>query len=188
VDFRLACFIDGGYLDKILRDEFAGTRVDYSRLVAALASQVKPGIDVLRTYYYHCLPYQGTPPTPDESQRVSSMQKFLDKIERLPRFQLRLGRLARRGPDERGNYRFEQKMVDVLLSVDLVKLSVGRQITHVALVAGDADFVPAMHIAKDEGVQVWLFYGGKVHHQLLQAADERVRIDQALVDLVRLEE
>jgi hypothetical protein len=50
---RVAVFIDGAYLDYVLRDEFARARIDYGRLSEELAG----GIDLLRTYYYHCLPY-----------------------------------------------------------------------------------------------------------------------------------
>lgn len=76
------------------------------------------------------------------------MQRFCDSLNRLPRFEVRLGRLARRGPDKHNQYHFEQKMVDVLLSIDLVALSTKGRITDVILVAGDSDFVPAIEVAK----------------------------------------
>lgn len=52
-----AVFIDGGYIDKVLQFEHAGVRIDYSKLVRQM---VQPD-ELLRAYYYHCLPYQGNP-------------------------------------------------------------------------------------------------------------------------------
>lgn len=177
---RLAIFVDAGYLIGVLRDELGGVWLDYSLFSNHVSQQVLPGIDVLRTYYYHCLPYQSSPPTADESARFGKAQKFIDFLEGLPCFEVKLGRLERRGPDQRGRYSFEQKRVDVLLSVDLVQLSATRQITHAALIAGDSDFCPAIEVAKRNGVSIWLFHGKTPHRDLHRMADQRVFIDREL--------
>ncbi len=49
---RIAIFIDGAYMDHTLRDEFSTARIDYQLLAEWMAN----GIDLLRTYYYNCLP------------------------------------------------------------------------------------------------------------------------------------
>ena len=59
---RIAIFIDGAYLDYALRDEFNSARIDYHALAETLAG----GIDILRTYYYHCLPYQSAKATTED--------------------------------------------------------------------------------------------------------------------------
>ena len=74
-------FIDGGYLDKVLESDHPGKKIDYGRLVTEMA---RPG-RILRTYYYHCLPYQSSPPTSDESERYRAMRKFTDALDKLPR-------------------------------------------------------------------------------------------------------
>jgi len=51
---RVAVFIEGGYLDEVLRKEFSMARLDYGKLSSRLAAPD----DLLRTYYYHCMPYQ----------------------------------------------------------------------------------------------------------------------------------
>jgi uncharacterized LabA/DUF88 family protein len=76
-------------------------------------------------------------------------------------------------------------MVDVLLSVDLVRLSTGGQISHAALVAGDSDFVPAVQAARNAGVSMWLFHGERYHNELWKLADERIRISPELIEKVR---
>jgi uncharacterized LabA/DUF88 family protein len=181
---RVAIFIDGGYLDSVLRDEFGGARINYAALSREISAHIDPNAYLLRTYYYHCLPYQSATPSQKERERFASKQNFFDAINRLPRFEVKEGRLARRGPDIHGRYYFEQKMVDVLLSIDLVRLSAKGQITDVAIVAGDSDFVPAIAVTKNEGVTVWLFHGNSRHDDLWNIADERIKITQELLSKV----
>lgn len=183
---RVAILIDGGYLAKVLDSEFGKPKVDFDLLAHEVARLINPNANILRTYYYYSLPYKSNPPTMEESSRFSDSQNFIAALDRLPRFEIRLGRLARRGPDEKGRYSYEQKMVDVLLSVDLVHLAAKGQITDVALIAGDGDFVPAIKIAKDEGVSVWLFHGASPHNELWTVCDERIRISLETINKVRM--
>jgi len=134
---KAAVFLDGGYLDWVQR-EFGGLRLDYTKLCNELVGKE---VERIRTYYYHCAPYQSPRPTRDESARYASFRSFADGLQRLPRFETRLGRLARRDSG------FEQKGVDVLLSVDLVRMSWSRQIDSAVLLTGDSDFVPAVQAA-----------------------------------------
>ena len=55
---RVAIFIDGAYLDNVLREEFQNVQIDYQSLSNALAEKS----NILRTYYYHCPAYQGPLP------------------------------------------------------------------------------------------------------------------------------
>ena len=176
---RAAIFIDGAYLDFVLRDEFQGVRINYQALSEALAG----GSDILRTYYYHCPAFQSNPPTESERTRYSAQRSFFASLERLPRYSIRLGQLALRF-DNRGRRKFEQKRVDILLGVDLVQLSAKQNIQEAILVAGDSDFIPAITAAKSEGVLVKLFHGVRPHDDLWREADERIRIDRALIDSV----
>jgi uncharacterized LabA/DUF88 family protein len=185
--YQVAIFIDGGYLDKVVRHEFDEAKIDFRSLSDAIVTAIHPSADIFRTYYYHCLPYKSSPPTQEESERFSAAQNFMDAINRLPRFTVRYGRLARRGPDRNGKFTFEQKMVDVYLSIDLVHMSLKSRITHAAIVAGDSDFVPAIELARNEGICTWLFHGDRsnVHQQLWDLMDERVRINDDLIHKVR---
>lgn len=64
---RAAIFIDAGYLSSVLQKEHPGVEVDFGKLVNELSADV----NLLRSYYYNCPPFQSNPPTADEAQRKS---------------------------------------------------------------------------------------------------------------------
>lgn len=113
---RCAIFIDGAYLGRVLKDHFGGARLD----MLALAREIAGPREVLRTYYYDCAPWQSNPPTAEERQRTSTAEKFFHALNMLPRFEVRLGKLALRGRTAEGQPIFVQKRVDIMLGVDLV--------------------------------------------------------------------
>ena len=104
---RTVVFLDAGFLDKVADQQ--RVRFDYQRLPQVAAS----GGKLIRSYYYYCMPYQGSPPTGEESTRYKAFQGFIHMLGRLDRFELRPGRLAPRGKDAAGNPLFEQKGVDI---------------------------------------------------------------------------
>ena len=179
---RTAIFIDGGYLDYTLRDDFQLAKIDYAKLSEGLAGEK----EILRTYYYHCLPYQSDPPTVEESERFGKMQAFFHALRRIPRYEVREGRLEFRGTRDDGSPILQQKRVDVMLAVDLTLLSARRQISDAILVTGDSDFIPPVNVARNEGVVVWLYHGTKnpPHNELWQLADERVPLTQEFIDSI----
>jgi uncharacterized LabA/DUF88 family protein len=94
---------------------------------------------------------------------------------------MRFGKLRK---NKDGTY--EQKRVDILLVVELVRLSWSDQIRYAVIVTGDSDFVPAIEAAKDAGVITKLYYSRRsVHDELLSVVDERCEMDQAFFDSVK---
>ena len=195
--YRLAIFVDGGYLDSLATDEF-GIRIDQSKLGEEIrrivAAKTPNSVDLLRTLYYDCLPYQSNPATTEEKERFSKKRSYFDMLRNLPRFDVREGRLVFRGLDKSGKQIFQQKRVDLLLGLDFALLSGKRQITHVAVVSGDSDLLPAFKVAKEEGISVWLFHGPRKSkkdgsstyaYELWQEADERYEIDLAFMKRVQ---
>jgi uncharacterized LabA/DUF88 family protein len=177
---RCAIFIDGAYLEFVLKEEFGRPPIDF----AALANRIAGPRELLRTYFYDCLPYQSARPTAEERERFARRRRFHHALNLIPRFEVRLGKLAFRGTQD-GRPIFEQKRVDILLGVDLVQLAAKHQITDAMVLAGDSDFLPAIEIAKQEGVVVHLFHGASPHNELLTRCDERVPIDDEFVDAIR---
>lgn len=152
--------------------------MDFLKLSERLCSETER----LRTYYYNCMPYQSDPPTQEERERYSKAHRFLFTLRRLPRFEVRLGKLSHQG----GTY--VQKRVDILLAVDLVRMSWGKQIQRAVLVTGDSDFVPAVQAAKDAGVLTQLHYSrNAVHDELLDVCDDCFEITPDLINEVTIE-
>ena len=78
---RAAVLIDGGYFAKLLEMDFSRPKVDFYKF----SENVCEGYERLRTYYYTCMPYQSNPPTDEERQRYSAMDKFIYTLRKLPR-------------------------------------------------------------------------------------------------------
>lgn len=186
---RLAVFIDGGYIERIARYDFK-VSPDYGKLSQGITKEISEQstepVELLRALFYHCLPYQSPNPTEEESERYGRARKFYGALGRLPRFQVRLGRLNYRGNDSQGRPIFQQKRVDLLLGLDFALLAGKHQIGHAAIISGDADLIPAIEVAKQEGVCVWLFHGpkGTYAQELWGVADERVPLTQPFMDSV----
>jgi uncharacterized LabA/DUF88 family protein len=104
------------------------------------------------------------------------MRTFLRALRRTDNFDVRLGRLERRGSDSKGQAVFLQKRVGLMLGLDMALLAGKRLITDAFLVAGDSDLIPAVEAAKGEGVVVLLVHGSSPHEDLLDAADVRITI------------
>jgi uncharacterized LabA/DUF88 family protein len=179
---KVAVFIDGSYLDHVLEPKRQGKRISYQKLVQAIVSKAGADREVVRVYYYHCLPYQDNPPTDEQRERFSKMQGFFRALQRTPRFEVRRGRLAYRGLDSTGKPIYEQKQVDLLLGVDVMLHAAKRTVDEIFLIAGDSDFVPAIHAVKSEGILAYLVHGENPHDDLLDEADERIEITSDIVN------
>ncbi|MBE2922057.1 NYN domain-containing protein [Anoxybacillus flavithermus] len=182
---RIALFIDGGYLDNVLKWH-GKAKIDYSKLAAAMANDHL----LLRTYYYHCLSYQSPNPSSEEKEYFSNAQSFFKRLNRLESFTVREGKLAFRGIDDRGFPVFEQKRVDVMLATDLVMHSTKKLITHAALLTGDSDFLPALQIAQSEGAHITLYYSDesddiRPHDELLDIVDDRRLINKDFIHSIK---
>ncbi|MGB2985585.1 MAG: NYN domain-containing protein [Phycisphaerae bacterium] len=179
MDGRCAVFIDGGYLDKVLHYDFQNRRIDYEKLAQEMAAPD----EMLRAHYYHCLPYRSSQPTTEERQRYSSMHRFITRLQFLPRFEVRLGRLVVRGYDRDGAPVFVQKRVDCMVGVDMALIAAKGRITHVAIFTGDSDLIPAVEAVKHESVLVTLWHGSYSRdttpsRDLVEVCDERRQLDE----------
>jgi len=175
---KCAIFIDGGYFSKILKKKFNSPKIDYLKF----SNNISKGYDRIRTYYYNCMPYKGSPPTDDEKERFDSMNIFIEELKKLPNFGIRLGKLKKRS-DKYGNVHFVQKRVDILLAVDLIRLGLKGRIDCAILVTGDNDFVPAIELLQDEGIVVHLYCTyDRLSQELYNTCDERFEITKELID------
>jgi uncharacterized LabA/DUF88 family protein len=173
-----AVFIDGGHLTEVLK-RLGGPRIDYHKFAERVCGEG----DLLRAYYYDCLPYQSEEPTPEERTRVGNKMRFFSALRRGPRFTVREGRLEYRGRNDKGEAIFVQKRVDLQMGVDFTRLVSKRVVDTLIIVTGDSDFIPAVEFAQEQGVIVRLIHGpqGTYHNELWEAVDEREEISHDMI-------
>jgi uncharacterized LabA/DUF88 family protein len=168
---RAAIFIDGAYILSQLKT--LNLAPDYERLADYFLKPLRKSVplDLLRCYFYYCPPWMSAEPTETEKRRMAEHTTFLNEVQSIERWSMRLGKLQRRWDGHRET--FEQKRVDVLLSVDMVRHSAAGHIQHAIIVAGDSDFIPAIEAAKESGATVTLWCGNEntVHRELKELAD-----------------
>ena len=170
---KCAIFIDGGYFNKVSKSFFNEPKIDYLKLSEKISSDLN--LTRLRTYFYHCLPIVRKD-NKEDVVKQSNMQKFLSNLKRLPRFEVKLGRL------QFICNQFKQKMIDVLMSLDIATMSYENQIQHAVIIAGDSDFVPAIKKAKEYGIIVHLYYHpSSAHNEILDEVDELHEINQEFI-------
>jgi len=72
------------------------------------------------------------------------------------------------------NYALEQKGVDMRIGMDFATLSLKRLVERIILISGDTDMVPAIKLARREGIQVCLVQvgtQGRLAPSLIEDAD-----------------
>ena len=198
-------FVDAGYLKAGGARTLGVGSTDVTVDAAGVVSWLKAITgSFLRAYWY-----EGA--FDERDPRYSSQRTFLDAVAMTPGIQLRLGHVQERptpwhhavkqaakaaGADlakfER-QFRFrpelEQKGVDTLIVLDLVRLAQRRVSAVAVVIAGDRDLAEAVRVAQDEGCRVMLAHPIKagVATELRQLADRVIPIQgDALKGMVHL--
>lgn len=214
-DAEVEIFIDGAYFEKA-KGGWGLRSVDVMQFCDWCLTCCSSGLQHRLTRYYDCLPYVDETLSPNDpvrrwqEQRWEGRDKYFKLLSENKRFEVRVGRVAPRGSSTKiatylweqddGQMRyiprdangqkifFVQKQVDMMIGIDIVKtLWKTPSVKHIVLVAGDADFLPAVQFARDEGRTVALVHatgGAKaaVHDSLLAAADDLFPFDKALLE------
>ncbi len=76
------------------------------------------------------------------------------------------------------------------MGLDFALLAGKQQISHAALLSGDSDLIPAVTVANQEGVSVWLVHGPRrskkgqptYAQELWDAVDDRLELTQVFMD------
>jgi uncharacterized LabA/DUF88 family protein len=152
---KIAVLIDGAYFDKIRFHDHGNAKID----VEKLANEMSCGKNLTNIFYYHCLPYQSSPPTLQERSSFSSKQKFFASISTIPLLTLRQGNIALVSSCICGKQDLRQKRVDSMICVDIASLSLKKKVENISILTGDSDFIPAIELAKSEGVTTILWHG-----------------------------
>ena len=164
---RVAIFIDGSNLYHGLKDTFGKANIDFEKFSQKLCG----GRSLVRTYYYS-VPVNRA----DGEARYRDQQRFFTKLQSVPYFEVKLGRLVKRpiGMVEKG--------VDVKLAVDMLVMAFNNIYDTAILVSGDGDFDSALYGAKNMGKHVENAYFSKGHSdQLKKACDKTILLDKAFL-------
>lgn len=170
---RSAVFIDAGYLIKMCH--IKQKKLNFLKL----SDELTIGTERVKTIFYDTLPI---PNSPKGIRLLAKTQKFHSRIRKLDKFEIRLGR------QQKIKGEFIQKGVDMRLGVDLVQMSMNKNIEKAVIITADSDFEYAIEKAQEAGTVVSLAYfpGSKINLQLLQKVSERVLLDDALLERCKL--
>src|SRR5579859_4778514 len=156
---RLAVFIDGRNVHYGLRDLKFPLHYD----VLAFAAMISAHYDLRAIYYYNVPPLQKYCPEPGYGEQL----RYYAHIESQPLITFRKGYLNDAGPKP------VEKLVDVMLALDLALVAHRNEYDVAALVSADGDFEPAVHEARAAGKEVINFvFRHKQSFKLRQCCSE----------------
>lgn len=127
-----------------------------------------------RGYHFIKLHYYTSPLASMRSEAYRRQQKFFDELRRSRRIELVLGRHEPRWDREGRRYHVE-KETDVNLAVDMVVGAYENRFDVAMLVAGDTDYIRAIHAVQSRGKHVvWCHLTTQPHtDQLAQVCHEK---------------
>ena len=168
-------FVDVGVLRSLQRKYFRPQGRVITEWFRGLAEKELMGERFLRLYWYDG---EHDPSHPG----YASQRKFLNAIGVTPGIQLRLGHLVAR--PEQPERPLQQKGVDTLLALDLVRLAGRSVFTTAVLIIDDRDFSEAIRAAQDFGVRVLIATPNKhrVASELTQLADGLIVIPPQVLE------
>lgn len=157
---KAVVFIDGAYLESFVQQKFPGKQMNVPGLLPRLeyntASHFNESYEVIRTYYYDAIP------EPDYTQPPAIVQKHEKKRMKKQQFlEYLMDNCSKLDVVKglvkvKGNGDLEQKGVDVSLGADMALMANQGRVDVIILISGDADFVPAVEVAKRAMVNVYL--------------------------------
>lgn len=167
--FKVSVLIDGGHLRVLTKKAGIDYNPDFIQKVALAC--VEPDETLLRVLYYDCAPYAGKVklPVSGAEHEFSGSDRWLRDLAAKDLFAVRRGVLKFRGfkpknipiashllTDADFKPDFEQKGVDMRIGLDIASHAAIRSADRIVLVSGDTDCIPAMKLARINGLQIIL--------------------------------
>ena len=147
-------FIDGAYLSFISKYFGKGKPLKYK--IEKFAIHLCKELDLFceEIYYYTAPPYKSSIPTDEEKQRQRNYDKFISRLQLVkPKIIIREGRC------QKIDNTFQQKGVDTLMTMDLLKIASQKKADSIVIITSDTDFVPIIKdIREEHNIQVILAY------------------------------
>lgn len=142
-------FIDGAYLREVVRsicEKYYSEGVDYQLDYSKLAAGFR------KTFYYDCLPGRNQGEADEEyRQRILPQTELFNALKKISGFHVYEGVV-------KGEKRGRQKMVDIMIAVDMLNHTIRGNMAQVSFVGGDLDFKPLIDALVQNGMFVTLLY------------------------------
>lgn len=147
-------FIDAGYLSFISKHFGEGKPLKHK--IENFSENIAKEINLkcVEIYFYVAPPFQSPSPSKEENIRKANYDKFIKKLkEAKPKINVREGRL------QKIDNSFQQKGVDTLMTMDLLKTAQKKIVENIILITADTDFVPIIkNIREEYNIKVILAY------------------------------
>jgi len=170
-------FIDGNNLyHNLVEMGIKPSHLDFNKLVNYICEHYS--FELKKVIYYNSVP-----DLKDGKILYYSHLKFIDDLRKLPKFEIKTRKLQIHSTKELlkekqklidsmdlckickpvveetildaiGNVKKKEKGIDVQLAIDFVENAIDKNAESLILFSGDADFIPAMELAKKKGTRV----------------------------------
>jgi|SRR3989344_919795 len=174
---KAVIFIDGNNLYHNLKQmKIKPSNLDFQKFVNVISK--KFSYEVKEVRYYNSMPTIN-----DGKDIYFSHLKFIDDLRKLPKFQIFTRKLQVHSTKELlkdkqdlieamdlcnsckpiveenllgaiGNVKKKEKGVDIMIAIDVVEHALNNKAEAIILVSGDADFIPALELAKNNNVEI----------------------------------
>ncbi|MHA1491728.1 MAG: NYN domain-containing protein [Promethearchaeota archaeon] len=176
---KVAVIVDGGFVRKTFQKYFKNSNVPTANQIVELSNRIlKDDEELFRIYYYDCPPFEKDLKKPiskdifKDEMFINSGKVFISTLKKREHLAYRRGELKFGGwaiknskideiietgrtiNDDDFRPLLKQKRVDIKIGLDIAWLAIKRIVERIILIAGDSDFVPAMKLARIEGVQI----------------------------------
>ncbi|MBU2562144.1 MAG: NYN domain-containing protein [Nanoarchaeota archaeon] len=166
---RVAIFIDGSNLYHNLKR--FGIKIKFEDII----KRIETKREIVDIFYYTALLDKSI-----DEKKYKDHKRFLDKIKKIPNFNIILCNL-RKIVLQDGSVDFSIKGDDVYLATDLIKGSYENLYDIAIIVSGDADFIPAINLARKNGKKVInAFFPKSSSYQLRNCCDGSINLRKAL--------
>ena len=197
---RFIILLDGGFIKPKFVKAFNREPIaaDIKAVSDRIISYNNPGDELIRIYYYD------SPPSDKKITRPVSKtvldlgttpafianRKLLSDLKHTDNFAVREGRLTTFGwklkakaigkptaqlQDKDFSIDIRQKGVDMKIGLDIAWISLDKIADRILVVTGDSDFIPAIKLARKNGIQVYLFtLDHGVNQELTEHADRLI--------------
>jgi uncharacterized LabA/DUF88 family protein len=198
---RFVVLLDGGFIKSKFFQAFRHepTAAEIKTLSDRIVSYSnKSGDELIRIYYYDSPPLDKKVPRPisgtlldfGKTPAYAANKQRLSDLKQTDYFAVREGRLTSHGwklkpsgigkstaslTDADFSPDIRQKGVDMKIGLDIAWISLDKIADRILVVTGDSDFIPALKLARRNGVQVYLFtLGHGISPELREHSDRLI--------------